>query len=183
VLLSATLGLATFMMVWLIQPYMQSRGASIAWLGPLWAGAHLYLAVVSLFSGRLAARFGAQSVFLGCCGLIALGYGGLAYGTSMLAIAFYLCFMTVRGLQGPILTAVLQADAPGDLRASVLSLNALVFRLGFAVIGPPVGALVDRAGMEFALVWLGIAFTAASLAALVLFRRAHHHATESLPKS
>ena len=40
--------------------------------------------------------------------------------------------------------------APED-RASVLSIATLVFRLSFVVAGPPIGALVDRLGMETAL--------------------------------
>jgi len=81
--------------------------------------------------------------------------------------------MTIRGLQGPILTHLMQEDAPGEDRASVLSLAALLFRLSFVVVGPPVGMLVDRAGMTAALGVLAVVFTAATLAALGAFTRAH----------
>ena len=84
-----------------------------------------------------------------------------------------LFFMTLRGLQGPILARVMQEDAPGEDRASVLSLAALLFRLSFVAVGPPIGALVERVGMEVALAALAVAFTAASLAALLAFARAH----------
>jgi hypothetical protein len=69
--------------------------------------------------------------------------------------------MTIRGLQMPILVNALQRDAPADARASVLSLNALLLGLGFALVGPPVGILVDRVGMEPALALLGVALTSA----------------------
>ena len=90
-----------------------------------------------------------------------------------MGIAFYLCFMTLRGLQGPILSTVMLEDAPTEDRASVLSLAALLFRLAFVVAGPLIGALVDRVGMEPALAVLAAAFTAASLGALAIFVRAH----------
>src|SRR5262245_17525056 len=48
--LSVALGLASFVMVWLIQSYMQARGIPPAWFGPLWAGAHVWLAGVTLAS-------------------------------------------------------------------------------------------------------------------------------------
>jgi hypothetical protein len=171
--LGVALGLSSFVMVWLIQPYAQSRGIPPAWIGPLWAVAHAWLALVSLANARVTASLGVRATLLGCCVLIAGGYLGLAASTSAWAVAFYLCFMTLRGLQGPIVASLLQEDALEDDRASVLSLAALLFRLSFVVVGPPVGALVDRAGMAISLATLSVAFTAAAVAALVLFARAH----------
>ncbi|MBI1815542.1 MAG: MFS transporter [Deltaproteobacteria bacterium] len=177
VALSVVLSLSTFVMVWLIQLYMQSRGIPEFWFGPLWAFASLYLASVSLFSARVAQRTSRNAVLFACCLLIPIGYGALAFSTSANAVTFYLCFMTIRGLQAPILVSALQNDAPDDTRASVLSLNALCFRLGFVLIGPPVGMLVDRLGMETTLMLLGIVFSTAALAAFSAFRRAHALAT------
>ena len=171
--LSVTLGLASFVMVWLIQPYMQGRGIPPAWFGPLWAGAHVWLAGVTLASAGVLAALGLRATLLGCCVLVLVGYAGLAATSSAWGIAFYLCFMTLRGLQGPILATVMLEDAPTEDRASVLSLAALLFRLAFVVAGPLIGALVDRVGMEPALAVLAVAFTAASLGALAVFVRAH----------
>jgi hypothetical protein len=160
-------------MVWLVQPYMQARGIPPAWFGPIWAAAHLWLAGVSLASARVAGALGARGALLGCCLLIPLGYAGLAASSSAWGTAFYLCFMTIRGLQGPILATVMQEDAPGEDRAGVLSLAALLFRLAFVLTGPPIGALVDRVGLGAALAVLGTLFTATGLGALALFARAH----------
>ena len=173
--LSVALGLSSFVMVWLIQPYLQSRGVAPGWFGPFWAGAHAWLALVSLANARIVAIFGLRATLLGCCLLVPLGYAGLAASTSAWGAAFYLCFMTVRGLQGPLLAAAMQEDAPDEDRASVLSLAALLFRLAFVGVGPPIGALVDRAGMETALVVLAGVFAATGLTALTLFNRAHGH--------
>jgi MFS family permease len=172
--LSVALGLSTFVVIWLIQPYMQSRGIPTAWFGPLWAGAHIWLAAVSLASGRVAGVLGARASLLGCCLLVLVGYAGLALSSAAWGIAFYLCFMTIRGLQAPILANVMQQDAPAEDRASVLSIAALVFRLSFVVVGPPIGALVDRAGMETALGVLAVVLGALTLLAFSGFARAHH---------
>jgi MFS family permease len=149
--LSVALGLSTFVMIWLIQPYMQARGIPAAWFGPLWACAHVWLAGVSLASARVVGLLGVRPALLACCLLVPLGYAGLSLSHAAWGIVFYLCFMTVRGLQGPILATVMQQDAPPEDRASVLSIATLVFRLSFVVAGPPIGALVDRVGMETAL--------------------------------
>jgi predicted MFS family arabinose efflux permease len=171
--LSVVLGLATFVVVWLIQPSMQARGIAPAWFGPVWAVAHLWLAAVSLASAQLATVFGRRAVLLGCCLLVPLGYAGLAATASAWGVVFYLCFMTIRGLQGPILMRVMQEDAPVADRASVLSLATLLFRLAFVFAGPPVGVLVDHAGMPVAFAVLAGVFTAAALVAFTAFARAH----------
>jgi MFS family permease len=171
--LSVALGLASFVMVWLIQPYLQLRGVPPAWFGPIWAVAHVWLAGVSLVSGRVMAGFGLRATLIGCVLLVPLGYAGLVVSTSLWGAVFYLCFMTLRGLQGPILATLMQADAPDEDRAGVLSLVALLFRLAFVVAGPPIGALVDRAGMETALAVLAVVFTVIGLAALALFLHAY----------
>jgi purine-cytosine permease-like protein len=81
--------------------------------------------------------------------------------------------MTIRGLQGPILASVMQQDAPAEDRASVLSIAALLFRFSFVIAGPPIGALVDRAGMEVGLGVLAVAVGALALAAFAVFSHAH----------
>ena len=174
--LAVALGLSSFVMVWLIQPYMRNRGIPPSWFGPLWAAAHVWLAVVSLASARVVAALGVRTTLLGCCLLVPLGYAGLAASPAAGGVVFYLAFMTLRGLQGPILGRVMQEEAPPEDRASVLSLAALLFRLSFAIAGPPIGALVDRVGMDAALARMGVVFTVASLAALLGFARAHPHA-------
>jgi predicted MFS family arabinose efflux permease len=174
--LSVALGISTYIAVWLIQPWMQQRGISPAWFGPLWAAAHLWLAGISLLSGRVAEVFGVTRILLGCCGLAALSYWGLAIGGSPSAVAFYLGFMSVRGLQGPLLAAVLQKDAPAEDRASVLSLNALLFRLAAVIVLPPVGAVGDAIGLEAVLAVMGAVSLMAALAAWLAFARAHAHA-------
>ena len=176
-LLNVALAQGTFVVLWLIQPLAQARGVPTAWFGPLWALAHLWLVGVSLASARLTEGLGRGAVLVLCWLLIPVGYLGLLAGASAWGLVFYLCFMTVRGLQGPILAAVMQEDAPGEDRAAVLSLSALAFRLAFVVAGPPIGLLADRAGLHVALMALAVAMTALAGAALVAFLRADAVAT------
>lgn len=171
--LAVALGLSSFVMVWLIQPYMRARGIPPSWFGPVWAAAHAWLTMVSLGSARVVSALGVRGTLFGCCVLIPLGYAGLAASSSAGGVVFYLAFMTLRGLQGPILGRVMQEEALPDDRASVLSVAALLFRLSFVIAGPPIGVLVDRVGMNGALAILGVLFTAASLAALFAFARSH----------
>jgi hypothetical protein len=171
--LSVALGISTYIAVWLIQPLMQQRGVPPAWFGPLWALAHVWLAAVSLVSARVAEAFGLSRTLLFCSMLAGASYLALGLSSAPSGIVFYLGFMTVRGLQGPLLAGVLQTDAPPEDRASVLSLNAVLFRLASVVVLPPVGALADRLGLEAVLGILGVTFAVAALTAWFLFARAH----------
>ena len=54
-----------------------------------------------------------------------------------------------------------------------MSLASLGMRLGVVVFGPPVGRLVDRAGLDAALPIVGAACGLAALGALAAFVRAH----------
>ena len=135
---------------------MQRRGIPAVWFGPLWAAAHVWLALVSLTSARVAETLGVRTTLVASALLAVVGYATLSVLDAASAVVFYLCFMTARGLQGPILATVIQADAPADDRASVLSLNALGFRLAFVGCGPAIGALVDRVGLEPALGMLAV---------------------------
>jgi MFS family permease len=170
--LSVSLGLSSFVMVWLIQPYLQARDVPTAWFGPLWAIANLWLAATSLASARVADAIGLAATLLLCVLLAPLGYAVLAGAGSAWGALGYLLLMTLRGLQGPLLATAIQRAAPSEDRASVLSLNSLLFRLGFVVVGPCIGALVDAVGMERALGVLAVLFGAASLASYAAFRRA-----------
>lgn len=119
-ILSVALGISTYVPVWLIQPWMQHREIPLAWFGPLWAIAHIWLAAASLLSGKIGELLGIRAALLICCLLAGISYLGLGLVTAAAGVIFYLGFMTVRGLQGPLLTAVLQADAPANDRATVL---------------------------------------------------------------
>lgn len=62
------LGLASFYMVWLVQPYMQECLVPVAWFGPIWAGANLVVALGAANSHRVEGRIGAsgmQALFSG----------------------------------------------------------------------------------------------------------------------
>src|SRR6185369_5215056 len=117
--------------------------------------------------------FGRHATLAACAVLAATGYAALAILDAPWAVVFYLCFMTTRGLQGPILVSIIQNDAPAADRASVLSLNALCFRLAFVAGGPATGALVDRIGLEPALGVLGAVMATASGVTFAAFTRAH----------
>jgi hypothetical protein len=181
--LGVALSLASFMMVWLIQPYMQKARVPEPWFGPVWAAANLWVALMSLASHRVAGRLGVPGSLLLCCGLVGLGYALLAATTAWWGFAFYFIIMTFRGIQFPMLTAEVQKEAPDGDRASVLSLKNLLFRLSFVAVGPAFGSYLDRFGMRSGLAVLAAGLTTLSLAAFAAFVRARRRPRARSPAS
>jgi MFS family permease len=174
ILLAVSLGLSTYIPVWLIQPWMRQRGIPIGWFGPLWAVAHLWLAAVSLMSARTGSALGISRSLLLCCALAAVGYLGLGLSAGPFGVIFFLAFMTVRGLQGPLLANVVQQDAPPADRASVLSLNVLLFRLAAAAVLPPIGMLADLWSIEAVMRLLAVLLGGATFLTWLRFARVHN---------
>jgi predicted MFS family arabinose efflux permease len=171
--LSVALGLSSFALVWLIQPYMEERAIPTVWFGPIWAAANLWVAAAALASHGVATALGLRPTLRVCCVLVVAGYGLLAATPAAWGVAFYLLIMTVRGLQIPLLRQRLQADAPPEDRATVLSLNAMAFRLAFVAGGPLIGVLLSRLPLDRVLVVLGVLLATGSALALAAFMRAH----------
>lgn len=142
------LGLASFYMVWLIQPYMQECLVPVAWFGPVWAGANLVVALGAANSHRVEGRLGVAGMQTLFFGMIVVAYLGLGTVSALGGFLFYYLLTAMRGLQGPLMRSRLQALSTRRNRASILSLHSLAFRLGFVLTGPLVGLLADNQGLS-----------------------------------
>mgnify|MGYP001463950512 CR=1 FL=1 len=147
ILLSIVLGLSSFYPVWLIQPYMRDSGVSIASFGPIWAGANLIVALFAVLSHRLRAFMGDKGMVLLLMLLVWGGYLGLGLSLGVWGFLFYYLLTAMRGMRGPFLLHVAQAEIPSATRAGMLSLQSLCFRLFFALTGPLVGIYADTYGV------------------------------------
>jgi len=118
------------------------------WFGPAWAAANLSVSAGSLLSARAQFHLGTRGMTWLCLLLIVAGYLGLALTHAVWGFAWYFLLTLMRGLQGPLLRLHLQQRSRRSERASILSLKSLLFRSGFIVAAPLVGALADRVGLS-----------------------------------
>lgn len=158
IIFGTLLGLASFYMVWLVQPYMQYCQVPVEWFGPAWAGANAVVAIFSALSHRLQRRMGMTRLAALLCILVVFAYTGMALTASMGSFALYYLLTAMRGLQGPAMRWRLQLASDRGNRASILSLHSLVFRLGFVLTGPLVGNLADRVGFSTTFAILAVQF-------------------------
>jgi len=146
-LLSIVLGLSSFYPVWLIQPYMRDCGVPLASFGPVWAGANLVVALFAVASHRLRAFLGNRGMILLVVLLVWGGYLGLGTTAGVWGFLFYYLLTAMRGMKGPYMLHLAQAEIPSATRAGMLSLQSLCFRLIFALTGPLVGRYADAHGV------------------------------------
>jgi MFS family permease len=163
--LAVLLSLSSFIPVWLIQLYAQDAGVPVAWLGPIWAAANLFVALGAWASTRVGAALGLMPTLALCIALIATGYAGLGLSTAVFGFAFYFCLTFMRGLWFPVLHHEEQRLIPSSDRAALLSLRSFGFRCAFAVVGPLVGAAVDARGQRPVLLGVGALISVACIAA------------------
>jgi len=147
ILLSIALGLSSFYPVWLIQPYMRDAGVPLASFGPVWAGANLTVALCAVLSHRVRTFLGDRRMILLLVLLVWGGYLGLGLAAGVWGFLFYYLLTAMRGIRGPFLLHVAQAEIPSATRAGMLSLQSLCFRLFFALTGPLIGIYADTHGV------------------------------------
>lgn len=174
ILLSIVLGISSFYPVWLIQPYMRDAGVPIASFGPIWAGANLTVAIFAVLSHRVRERLNERGMILLLVVLVWGGYLGLGLSAGVWGFLFYYLLTAMRGMRGPFLLHVAQAEIPSANRAGMLSLQSLCFRLLFAITGPLVGMYADAQGVGKTFQLLLIAFLLVLPPLVYLFLKNRH---------
>ncbi|HLT63413.1 MAG TPA: MFS transporter, partial [Pseudohongiella sp.] len=115
---------------WLVQPYWDSMGLSLAMFGVLWCAQCLTVAIANQCGFALERKKGAVFALL-VIGLLPLvGIFGMAFGSGWLGVGMGFVMFFCRGLYQVILVNALNRRVPGRFRATVSSLNSLLMRMG-----------------------------------------------------
>ncbi|GAB5501252.1 MAG: MFS transporter [Pseudohongiellaceae bacterium] len=151
-------GLASFHVVWLVQPYWQDMGLSLSLFGLLWFAQSLMVAVANRFGFNLERRFGAPATLVVIGVLPVVGHLGMAWLPGWAGIAAGMLIFVGRGLTQVILVNALNRRVPGEFRATANSFVSFLFRLAFITSGPLVGYLAETHGLEATLTMLAAGF-------------------------
>lgn len=149
--------LATFHVAWLMQPYWESQGISLALFGLLWCAQSLVVALANKFSFELERRQGAVFALILIGVLPVLGHFGMAWFQGRAGIAIGLLLFGCRGLNQVILVNALNRRVPSEFRATANSFTSFLFRLSFISTGPLIGYLAQTQGLRTTLNLLGLA--------------------------
>ena len=151
VLFTISLGMTSYIPVWIIQVYAEEAGVPVAWLGPMWAVANYTVAIAAINSARLHAAIGLLPSLLVCVILAVTGYLGLGLVTAWWGFVFYFCLTVIRGIGITLMEHEEHKLIPSSDRASFISGRKLLFNGTFVIVGPAVGVLIDQLGNHSAL--------------------------------
>ncbi len=161
------IGLSTFIPVWMLAIYAEGAGVPVTWIGPIWAAAN-YAVAIGLWAGDGSGRrLGEMGTLLLCTLLIGGGLLGMGLNHATWGFIFYFAICLGRGLNAPILNHLQQRLIPSADRASLLSINSLLFRGSFFMIGPLLGLGIDRFGEHPVLLAAAALATPLCLAAIL----------------
>lgn len=164
--------LATFYVIWMLQPYWEVEGIPLAYFGVLWAAQSFVIAIASKLCVPLEKRFGARAVLIAMAVLPVIGYLGMAGLGGALGIVLSFAFFMSRGLNQVIMSDALNRRTPSSFRATANSMVSFMFRGIYIVTGPLVGLLISWQGMNVTLAVLGGIVILVSLLYLVPLLRA-----------
>ena len=148
--------LTSINVTWLVQPYWDSMGLSLAMFGVLWCVQSMTVAVANQCGFALEKKKGAVFALLVIGIMLMVGIFGMAWTSGWVGIAMGFVLFFCRGLYQVILVNALNRRVPGRFRATVNSLNSLMFRLGFIATGPALGFVADHHGISMALNLVGV---------------------------
>ena len=149
-------GLATVHAAWLMQPYWEAQGISLAMFGLLWFSQSIVIAVAARFGFVIERRYGAirSLVLMGLLPIV--GHFGMAWANGWQGILIGLLLFACRGLNQVILVNAMNRRILSEFRATANSFTSFLFRLAFIGSGPLVSYLAQTEGLAMTLDVLGL---------------------------
>jgi predicted MFS family arabinose efflux permease len=126
--------------------------------GWAWAIFHLGMSLASINSHHLQRLLGIKRAIFLLILILATSYICLGSISQVWGIVFILSIYLVRGFCSPLILNAINQQIASSVRATVLSLNSLVFRVAFTVVAPLVGAIASRYNLSLGLIVAGFLF-------------------------
>jgi hypothetical protein len=133
-----------------IQPYAVAIGLPIASLGIISLGFRLFQVAGSAYAGATVQRVGEWKLLVFSPILIFLGLLAIGRIESWVGIAIFAPTGYFTAAVRPTIENVINRQTPGAVRATILSVDSLLFRLMMTLLEPGVGLAADTYGLPVA---------------------------------
>jgi predicted MFS family arabinose efflux permease len=154
---------AIIMETFFLQTQVVTLGIPIAGVGVVVLATQIANIAGSTWSYRIGARFGARRVLIAAPALIVCSLILLAALQVVLALLFIAAIGFLTSIVHPLALSRIQDETADDVRATILSLQSLLFAALLALGEPMLGLTADRAGLSAAYVALALGLGALTL--------------------
>jgi MFS family permease len=151
VLFFSVVFLATRLGFWTYQPYMKTVGLPITLFGVVFAGFHLFSALVSSRAHQIEGFLKEKLTLFVMPTLVVISFVLLSRFLFLWSIAFILVQQVTTALHEPVLKNYVNRRIPSDVRATMLSVQHMAGNAAFAIFAPFLGSFVDRFRLDNAL--------------------------------
>jgi MFS family permease len=151
VLFFSVIFLATRLGFWTYQPYMKLVGLPLSLFGIVFAAFHLFSALVSRQADRMERLLKEKLMLLMMPILVMVSFVLMSRFLALWAVSFILIQQVTTALHEPVLKTYVNRQTPSQVRATMLSVQHMAGNAAFAIFAPLLGSLVDRFGLENAL--------------------------------
>jgi MFS family permease len=156
-------GVATFLIVWYSQAYMDLVQIPIVYFGVAWAVFHVVMGSFSLWAAKIEQRLGSYQVFLAMAVLTVVSYVLLGAIEHVLGLVFIALLYATRGVRTVLVRKHLNRQLSSDLRATALSVYSFIFRIIWAVFGTFFGWLTGLYSLPTSFIVAGVMLGAVML--------------------
>jgi predicted MFS family arabinose efflux permease len=151
-----------------IQPHLRAINVPLAWMGVVLFGFSLLRILASTASGWVA-RLGRRWLWLSPW-LVLAGTAALALIPNLAGVALFGLAIFVSVASRPLIESLILQDSPEATRATILSMDNLIFRLLLTVVEPAGGATADIFGLPVMFIGLAVGVWLAMMVILPLWR-------------
>jgi MFS family permease len=169
---ASTLVLPFLLVFMLLQPYVTGLGLPVWSLGVIVLLRGAGAVVGSLLAARTARAFGASRVLNGTQVITVLCMILLAAAPLPPIVGLFAVISFASGMARPVLSTLLNAEIPSEQRATILSLQALLWTLFLAGVEPLLFALAEGIGMPLTIGAAGIVLAILAAVLIGLWRQA-----------
>ncbi len=163
-----------------IQPYAVAIGLPVASLGVITLVFSFFQFVGSAYAGKTAQRIGEWKLLLFSPIPIFWGLSAIAGIKSWVGIALFAPTGLFTAAATPTIDNVINRQTPGAVRATILSVDSMLFRLLTAVLSPAVGLVADSYGLSAAFKGMALIYGVLMLVLMTFWGRMRKRA-ETIP--
>ena len=169
---AAFLGTSIWATAWFSQPFWQHIGVPIALFGVLWASLSGVCGIFAPFAPKFEKYMGRKNALISLILFPFLGYLGLGvFQNSIWAIVFFFFFMFAFAISIPIIKDYINRLTASNIRATVLSIQSMMEKLLFAIIGPFIGWGLDAFSFREAFFISAFFFLGAGIICLLFLQK------------